>query len=127
MLSIPLFKVFVHDLDDAIEFYVGRLGMEVREDNRLGEYRWVMVGYPDQPGFGINLDLPTNDEERALVGGQAGGMPLFSIATDDCSREYETLIARGVEFETAPDRQPWGTSAILYDIAGNRINMNEDA
>lgn len=127
MPSIPLFKVFVHDLDAAIEFYVGGLGMTVIEDNRLGDYRWVLVGYPEQPGFGINLDLPSTDEERGLVGRQAGSLPLFSIATDDCLKDYETLAARGVEFETAPDRQPWGTSAILHDIAGNRINLNEDA
>lgn len=127
MPSIPLFKVFVHDLDDAIDFYAGSLGMTVMEDNRLGGYRWVMVGYPEQPGFGINLDLPTTDEERALVGRQAGGSPLFSIATDDCVADYETFTTRGVEFEAAPDRQPWGTSVILHDIAGNRINLNQDA
>ena len=127
MPSIPLFKVLVDDLDAAIEFYVTRLGMTVIEDNRLGDYRWVLVGYPEQPSFNVNLDLPTTDEERALVGRQAGSLPLFSIATDDCMKDYETLTSRGVEFEAAPDRQPWGTSAILHDIAGNRINMNQDA
>lgn len=126
MRSIPLFKVLVNDLDAAIDFYVGGLGMAVLEDRRLGDYRWLLVGFPDQPGFGINLDLPTNALERDLVGRQAGGQPLFSIATDDCIRDHAALSSIGVEFEGTPDIQPWGTSVVLKDPFGNRINLNQE-
>ena len=79
MPSIPLFKVLVNDLDEAVGFYTSKLGMSLLEDKRLGNYRWVLVGYPEQPGFGINLDLATTEEEKALVGRQAAGLPMFSF------------------------------------------------
>ena len=127
MPSIPLFKVLVNDLDEAVGFYTGKLGMRLLEDKRLGDYRWVLVGYPEQPGFGINLDLATTEEEKALVGGQAAGLPMFSIATDNCRRDYETMLARGIEFEGQPESQPWGTAATLRDVAGNRVHLSQDA
>ena len=48
MPAIALFKILVDDLDDALEFYTDKLGMTCLEDNRLGEYRWILVGFPDQ-------------------------------------------------------------------------------
>ncbi|KTR96754.1 hypothetical protein NS220_00340 [Microbacterium testaceum] len=127
MPSIPLFKVLVNDLDEAVSFYTGKLGMSLLEDERLDHYRWVLVGYPEQPGFGINLDLAITEEEKALVGGQAAGLPMFSIATDDCRGNYEAMLARGIEFEGPPQTQPWGTAVTLRDVAGNRVHMSQDA
>lgn len=127
MPSIPLFKVLVNDLDEAVGFYTGKLGMSLLEDQRLGDYRWVLVGYPEQPGFGINLDLATTEEEKALVGRQAAGLPMFSIATDNCRRDYEVMLAHGVEFEGQPESQPWGTAVTLRDVAGNRVHLSQDA
>lgn len=127
MPSIPLFKVLVNDLDEAVGFYTSKLGMSLLEDKRLGNYRWVLVGYPEQPGFGINLDLATTEEEKALVGRQAAGLPMFSIATDNCRRDYETMLARGIEFEGQPESQPWGTAVTLRDVAGNRVHLSQDA
>ncbi|PWJ53278.1 Catechol 2,3-dioxygenase [Quadrisphaera granulorum] len=127
MPSIPLFKVLVHDLDEAVDFYTGKLGMDVIEDERLGDYRWVLVGYSQQPGFGINLDLATSNVEKDLVGRQAAGLPLFSIATDDCRRDHEVMTAKGVKFEGPPESQPWGTAVTLHDVSGNRIHLSQDA
>ncbi|WP_448236106.1 VOC family protein [Microbacterium paulum] len=117
----------MNDLDEAVGFYTSKLGMSLLEDKRLGNYRWVLVGYPEQPGFGINLDLATTEEEKALVGRQAAGLPMFSIATDNCRRDYETMLARGIEFEGQPESQPWGTAATLRDVAGNRVHLSQDA
>ena len=50
MPAIALFKILVDDLDDALVFYTDKLGMTCLEDNRLGEYRWILVGFPDQKG-----------------------------------------------------------------------------
>ncbi|WP_366936074.1 VOC family protein [uncultured Microbacterium sp.] len=100
--------------------------MTVLEDQHLGDYRWVLVGYAEQPGFGINLDLARDDVEKALVGRQAADQPLFSIATDNCHRDYERMRVRGVEFEGEPEVQPWGTSVTFKDIAGNRIHLSQD-
>ena len=52
---------------------------------------------------------------------------MFSIATDNCRRDYETMLARGIEFEGQPESQPWGTAATLRDVAGNRVHLSQDA
>ena len=127
MPTIPLFKVLVKDLDEAVAFYTTKLGMTCLEDNRLGDYRWILVGFPEQPGFGINLDLARTPNELALVGCQAADLPLFSIATNDCLAEFDRMSTLGVRFEGAPDPQPWGTGVSLRDIAGNRVYLNQDA
>ena len=126
MPAIALFKILVDDLDDALVFYTDKLGMTCLEDNRLGEYRWILVGFPDQQGFGINLDLARTPEERALVGRQAAGQPLFSIATSDCLADFRRMSALGVRFDGEPDPQPWGTGVSLRDIAGNKVYLNQD-
>jgi catechol 2,3-dioxygenase-like lactoylglutathione lyase family enzyme len=70
MKRVTLCKVFVHDQDEALDFYIEKLGFEVAEDNNLGNYRWLLVRLPDNKEFCLNLDIPTNEEQKALVGRQ---------------------------------------------------------
>lgn len=126
MRSIPLVKVLVDDLDAALAFYTDRLGMTCRQDRTLGDYRWLLVGFADQPDFAINLDLVTTTEQRALCGHQAADLPLFSISTDDCLRDHAQLVDQGVEFDSEPQVQPWGTGVMLRDLVGNRIYLNQE-
>jgi catechol 2,3-dioxygenase-like lactoylglutathione lyase family enzyme len=106
MKRVTLVKLFVGDQDEALEFYTKKLGFEVAEDSRLGDYRWLLVRLPDNKEFCINIDVARTGEQKALVGRQAADLPLFSIETDDCVSEYRTLKERGVEFDGEPEVRP---------------------
>jgi catechol 2,3-dioxygenase-like lactoylglutathione lyase family enzyme len=126
MRRITVFKVFVSDQEEARRFYVDQLGFEVAEDRRLGDYRWLLVRAPDNTECAINLEIARTSAERALVGQQGAGTPIFGIATDDCMRDYQELRKRGVTFDGEPKTMPYGTGVMLQDMAGNRIYLNQD-
>jgi catechol 2,3-dioxygenase-like lactoylglutathione lyase family enzyme len=126
MKKVTLFKLFTKDQDEAIRFYVDKLGFELAEDKKLGDYRWVILRLPDNAEFSINLESARSEEEKALVGRQAGRQPLFSLTTDDCMGEYAALKARGVSFDGEPKKMPFGTGVMLQDLYGNKIYMMEE-
>src|SRR5215813_5279968 len=126
MKRVTLVKLLVSSQDEALEFYTAKLGFEVAEDSNLGDYRWLLVRMPDNKEFCINLDAARTGEQQALVGRQAADLPLFSIETDDCVSEYRALKERGVEFDGEPEVQPYGTSVLMKDLYGNKININQD-
>ena len=125
---------FIHvlDQDQALEFYVGKLGMVVHTDADLGFMRWLTVSLPQQPDFEIGLMLPgppasddgTTAEIRELVAkGAAGGGVIFE--TDDCQGTYEKLRAAGVEFTQEPTERSYGTDCGLRDPFGNPIRFTQ--
>ena len=126
MMRLTVVKVFVKNHEDARRFYVDQLGFIVSEDNQLGDYRWLLVRPPDTPDVAINLELAQTEQQRALVGQQGGGQPLFGLATDDCRRDYEALKTRGVVFDGEPKTMPYGTGVMLQDLYGNKLYLNED-
>ena len=126
MRKITLFKVYTENQDEAMRFYVDKLGFELVEDNKLGDYRWVVVRLPDSPEMTINLEIAKTPEEKSLVGRQAAGQPFFSITTDDCMRDYADLKSRGVKFDAAPEKMPFGTGVTLQDLYGNKIYMIQE-
>lgn len=126
MRSIPLVKVLVRELDEAVDFYTSKLGLSIREDRTLGNYRWVLIGFEGQVDFALNLDLAVTEAQQGLVGRQAADLPLFSVETDDCLGDYAALSQRGVVFDSPPDVQPYGTGAMMRDLYGNRIYLNQE-
>jgi catechol 2,3-dioxygenase-like lactoylglutathione lyase family enzyme len=126
MRRVTLVKLLVNDEDEALEFYTNKLGFEVAEDRTLGDYRWLLVRLHEDNEFCINLDAARSAEQKALVGRQAANLPLFSIETDDCMREYKALKERGVEFDGEPEVRPYGTGVLMKDLYGNRIYINQD-
>src|SRR4051794_12354262 len=133
MLKITHVNVWVHDQDEALEWYTKKLGMELREDvtlPELGDFRWLTVGPTGQDDVALALmaipgapvfDDETADQVRALMAkGAAGG--LF-FTTDDCQATYEELKGRGVEFTEEPSERPYGIDAGLRDPSGNAIRM----
>lgn len=124
--------VFVLDQDQALDFYVGKLGMVVNTDADLGDMRWLTVNPPDQPELEIALMLPgppayddtTAEEIRALVSkGAAGGGLIFQ--TDDCQATYDQLKDAGVEFTQEPVERFYGTDCALRDPFGNPIRITQ--
>lgn len=125
---------FIHvlDQDEALDFYVGKLGMVVNTDADLGFMRWLTVSPADQPDIELGLMLPgppayddaTADQIRELVTkGAAGGGVIFQ--TDDCERTYEQLRAAGVEFTQEPTVRFYGTDCALRDPFGNPIRITQ--
>jgi catechol 2,3-dioxygenase-like lactoylglutathione lyase family enzyme len=121
----------VLDQEEALDFYVGKLGLVVKTDADLGNMRWLTVGLPDQPDVEIVLMLPgppAYDEEtaaaiRALVTKGAGAGVIFS--TDDCRADYERLKAAGVEFTQEPVERFYGIDVGLRDPFGNPIRITQ--
>jgi len=124
--------VYVTDQDRAKAFYTEKLGFEVRDDARMGNFRWLTVAPKTQPDACIILYAlepgPKMDAEdcaairRLLEKGVLGGGVLDA---DDCRRTYEELKARGVEFLSEPREMPYGIEALFRDDSGNFWSMGQ--
>jgi catechol 2,3-dioxygenase-like lactoylglutathione lyase family enzyme len=125
---------FIHvlDQDEALEFYVGKLGMVVHTDADLGVMRFLTLTVPAQPDVELVLMLPgppayddaTAAQIRELVSkGAAGGGVIFE--TDDCRATYDRLRAAGVEFTQEPTERFYGTDCALRDPSGNPIRITQ--
>ena len=125
--------IYVLDQDRAKDFYVNKLGMECRDDARMGDFRWLTVGPKAQPDVRIvlmpiaaspMLDAKHADALRALVA--AGALGGGVLVTDDLRRDYEQLTAKGVEFPKPPTEEPYGFAAVFKDDSGNYFSFNEE-
>lgn len=125
-------QIFVLDQDEAIDFYVGKLGLEVNADVDMGFMRWLTVSVPGHPDRQVLLEKPgppamseeTAEQVRDLVTKGAMGAALI-LTTDDCRTTYETLKGRGVEFTDEPTERPYGIDCGLRDPFGNHIRFTQ--
>ena len=131
MLSgITISQVYVLDQDQALEFYVGKLGMEVREDVNFGPMRWLTVMVPGHPERAVLLERPgapslsdeTAAEVRELVSKGAAGGHLF-FACDDAVKTHADLVAKGVEVTEEPVDRGYGIDFGLRDPFGNHLRI----
>ena len=125
---ITHFPVFVSNQDEALNFYVDKLGLKLHTDVMFGEkqqMRWLTVSTQEQTDFEIALMQAFMPEQQALVGKQAPEVPLFCVSTNDCRKTYQELKERGVTCVSEPEDLPWGVSALIKDLYGNIINLVE--
>ena len=128
--GIIISHVFVSDQDQALDFYVGKLGLEVSNDQDLGFMRWLTVRVPGQQGRDILLERPgppamddsTARQVRELIAKGASGFTI-GFTTNDCRKTYQELLAKGVEFTQEPVEHPYGIDAGLRDPFGNHIRI----
>ena len=117
--------IYVRDQDEALAFYVEKLGFRVNADARNGDYRWLTVEYPDQPGFQLGLfrpQAPTVDEATARTLDEVvakGAMPPLVLVVADCRAAYAEFSARGVEFTQEPISRFGSVDASFRDPSGN--------
>ncbi|TPG40534.1 VOC family protein [Sphingomonas koreensis] len=130
-IGVGVAGIYVRDQDEALEFYVDKLGFEVHTDARNGDYRWLTVRHPDQPFFQLGLfrpQPPTVDAATAASLDEAvakGAMPPLVLVVEDCQASYDVLRARGVEFTQEPTVRYGSTDASFRDPAGNGWKLIE--
>jgi uncharacterized glyoxalase superfamily protein PhnB len=128
-------QLWVHDQDEALGFYVGKLGWEVRSDvtmPELGGFRWLTVSPSGQPNFAVVLmaipgppvmDSETADQVRSLMAKGFAGTVFLS--TEDVDTDYQRLNEAGVEFTMEPTDMPYGRDCGLRDPSGNQLRLSQ--
>ena len=127
MSRLGAVSLLVRDYDEALAFYVGKLGFEPVEDTDLGGgKRWVTVR-PRGGEASLLLARATTDAQRARIGDQAGGRVWLFLETDDFARDHAAWTAAGVVFREAPRHEPYGVVAVFEDLYGNAWDLIEPA
>ncbi|MPQ31153.1 VOC family protein [Clostridium estertheticum] len=119
--SVVHIALVVKDYDEAIEFYTKKLHFTLIEDTYQPEQdkRWVVVSPPSSSGTTILLARASKPEQLSFIGNQAGGRVFLFLGTDDLWRDYNEMIAKGIEFVREPKEQSYGTVAVFKDLYGN--------
>jgi catechol 2,3-dioxygenase-like lactoylglutathione lyase family enzyme len=119
--SLGLVSLVVRDYDEALSFFVGKLGFVLVEDTFVPEQskRWVVVSPPGASESRLLLAQASSPEQESRVGQQTGGRVFLFLHTDDFWRDYEQYKAKGVEFVHPPKEEPYGVVAVFRDLYGN--------
>ncbi|HBT70206.1 MAG TPA: glyoxalase [Agrobacterium sp.] len=123
--GVQVVGLYIHDQDEALQFYVEKVGFRVHTDARNGDYRWLTVQHPDQPDFQLGLfrpQAPTVDEATAQNLNEAvakGAMPPLVLVVEDCQTAFDAMRKRGVEFTQEPITRYGSVDASFRDPSGN--------
>lgn len=119
--SIVHISLVVNDYDEAIDFYTKKLKFNLIEDTYQPEQdkRWVVVSPPSSNGTAILLARASKEEQMSFIGNQTGGRVFLFLGTDDFWRDYNDMVAKGIEFVREPQEQDYGTVAVFKDLYGN--------
>jgi catechol 2,3-dioxygenase-like lactoylglutathione lyase family enzyme len=129
--GVEVAGLYVRDQEEALKFYVDKLGFRVHTDSRNGDYRWLTVQHPEQPSFQLGLykpgppvlDATTARTLEEIVA--KGAMPPLVLVVDDCRQAYQRMHALGVEFTQEPVSRYGSTDASFRDPSGNGWKMIE--
>jgi catechol 2,3-dioxygenase-like lactoylglutathione lyase family enzyme len=127
MASLELVTLIVENYDQAIAFFVEKLGFDLVEDSpsaTLGGQpkRWVVVR-PSGGQTGVLLAQADGDEQASFIGRQVAGRVGFFLRVDDFDQAYERMVSGGVEFVSPPRTESYGNVAVFLDVAGNRWDL----
>lgn len=130
--AITITAVPVLDQDEALDFYVGKLGFEVTNDVDMGFMRWLTIALPSDPERHLLLEVPgppaLSDEVASQVRDllTKGALGLACVlTTDDCRKTFEELSHQGVEFTQDPTEQPYGIDCAVRDPFGNQVRITQ--
>jgi predicted enzyme related to lactoylglutathione lyase len=113
--KIKFLGIPVRDQDRALQFYTEKLGLRILTDQEFSAtQRWIELSIPGAE-TGVVLFTPEGHEDRV------GTFVNTSWEVDNIDKTYAELLNKGVEFTGPPQKQPWGTFAILKDSEGNQI------
>ncbi len=126
-MRLSLTALLVRDYDEAIGFFVGKLGFVLTADtDQGGGKRWVVVTPPGGDA-GLLLARPAEPTQTARIGDQGGGRVMMFLETDDFARDHTRMLGAGVRFLEAPRHEPYGVVAVFEDLYGNRWDLIEPA
>jgi len=127
--SLAHVALVVRDYDEAIDFYVGKLGFVLIQDIYQPEQdkRWVLVAPPGSEGqphaASILLARASTPEQAQFIGDQAGGRVFLFLRTDDFDRDHAAMLAKGIQFVRPPKEADYGRVAVFLDLYGNRWDL----
>ena len=127
MQYLSLVSLVVRDYDEALAFYVGKLGFRLVEDSFVPEQnkRWVVIEPPGASDQGAKLLLArgVGAEQISRIGNQTGGRVFLFLYTDDFWRDFNAYKALGIEFVREPSEAPYGTVAVFKDLYGTQWDL----
>jgi len=125
--SIAHVALVVRDYDEAIEFFVGKLGFTLVEDayQKEQDKRWVVVAPPGSGGATLLLARASKPEQIPFIGNQTGGRVFLFLTTDDFERDYARMRSAGIVFVREPRHEAYGTVAVFKDLYGNLWDLVE--
>jgi catechol 2,3-dioxygenase-like lactoylglutathione lyase family enzyme len=124
--KIATVALVVADYDEAIAWYMQKLGFRTVQDVNLGDgKRWVTVGPAEGGCAHLLLARADGDKQRSRIGNQTGGRVFLFLETDDFFRDHQAMVARGVQFREEPRREAYGTVAVFADLYGNLWDLIE--
>ena len=127
--SLAHIALVVRDYDEAIAFYVGKLGFVLVADEYQPEQdkRWVLVAPPGSErgplACSILLARASSPEQEKFIGDQAGGRVFLFLRTDDFDRDHAAMLAKGITFARPPAKADYGKVAVFLDLYGNRWDL----
>ena len=124
--SVATVALVVANYDEAVRWYVERLGFVLTEDVDLGGgKRWVTVAPANGQGARLLLAEASGEEQASRIGNQTGGRVFLFLETDDFARDHQAMLAKDVEFREAPRHEAYGTVAVFADLHGNLWDLIE--
>ena len=115
----------VGDYDEAVRWYVEKLGFALAEDIDLGGgKRWVTLD-PGNGGARLLLARAEGERQASRVGDQTGGRVFLFLETDDFARDHAAMLSNGISFKEEPRRESYGTVAVFTDLYGNLWDLIE--
>lgn len=129
--GVGVVGVYVRDQEEALQFYVDKVGFKVHTDVKNGDYRWLTVQHPEQPSFQLGLFKPSPPVIDAATAQSVseivakGAMPPLVLMVDDCRAAYDRMKAKDVEFTQEPIDRFGTVDAGFRDPSGNGWKMIE--
>lgn len=125
-VNIKHISILIKEYDEAISFYVEKLGFELVEDTRIDAHkRWVLVKPKGSSGFSLLLAKASNDRQKQQIGNQTGGRVFLFLHTDNFEREYQNLLDRNIKIIREAVTEPHGKVAVFEDLYGNLWDLIE--
>jgi len=107
--EISYVNIFVSDFVTSLKFYRDRIGLTPKvEDSSFG--------YASFQTKGADFAFAQTDQSE-LIGRHTG----IGWGVSDLDSTYADMVENGVEFESAPARQPWGGYMAIFRDPDNNL------
>ena len=118
--------LLVRDYDEALSFFINKLGFALIEDSDLGGgKRWVLIAPRGSGGTRLLLARAEGLNQEVAIGRQSGGRVFLFLHTDDFWGDYRAMVSKGIEFLEKPREEPYGRVVVWKDLYGNKWDLLE--